>query len=120
MSSQELFSLAQDLRQQALACEQTAMEVERVYAGLDNLLAQPLALHNRNVWQSTAADASRLRLHHRRSHLIRLHYDIQHIANRLHARATALHADAQRVATAAMAFLPHEYIQYIKIYTSYF
>ncbi|MCY4258575.1 MAG: hypothetical protein OXE04_09920 [bacterium] len=114
MLPQELLSLAQDLRQQASACQLAAVAVERVSRGLDDVLDHPIALHKPHVWQSAAADASRLRLHQRRSHLIRLHYDIQSIANRLYTRADELYADAYRVEIAATVTLLDGYTTYFQ------
>ncbi|WP_419926106.1 hypothetical protein [Candidatus Poriferisocius sp.] len=101
--SYELFSLASDLRQQAVACERVRGDVDRIWYGLDNLLDGPVARHVPLLWKSAAADASRLRLHNRRTHLARLRYEIENTANRLQARADELHADAARVEHAAEA-----------------
>ena len=108
MSSYELFSLAGDLRRQAMACEQTRADVDGVWPGLDHVLDGLVATHGPAVWQSAAADASRLRLHHQRSHLIRLRYEIEQVARRLQARADELYADAARIETAAEAALREE------------
>ncbi len=101
--SYELFSLAADLRRQAAACEQVRVDVDRVWVGLDHLLDKVVAAHAPAVWQSAAADASRLRLRHQHTHLVRMHYEIEQVARRLQARADELYADAARVESAAEA-----------------
>ncbi len=103
MLSYELFSLASDLRQQAASCERVRADVDLVWRGLDHVLDQPKARHVPAVWQSAAADASRLRLHHLRSHLVRMRYEIEQVARRLQARADELYADAARVEIAAQS-----------------
>ena len=103
MMSYELFSLASDLRQQAAACERVRADVDLIWRGLDHVLDRPVAGHVPTVWQSAAADASRLRLHHQSAHLVRLRYQIEQVARRLQARADDLHADAARVEIAAEA-----------------
>ena len=108
MSSYELFALADDLRREAIACEQTRVDVDGVWQGLDHVLDRAVAGHGPEVWQSATADASRLRLHHQRNHLVRLHYEIEQVARRLQARADELHADAARVEQAAEAALREE------------
>ncbi|MCY4271343.1 MAG: hypothetical protein OXF00_01715 [bacterium] len=103
MSSYELFALARDLRQQAMACEQTRADVDGIWRELDQVLDPPVARHGPAVWQSASADASRLRLRHSHTHLLRLRYEIEQIARRLQARAEELYADAARVEIAAEA-----------------
>ena len=106
--SYELFSLAADLRRQAVACERVRVDVDRVWTGLDQMLDALVASHAPAVWLSAAADASRLKLYHQRSHLIRLRYEIEQVARRLQARADDLYADAARVERAAEAALRAE------------
>lgn len=108
MFSYELFSLAEDLRRQATACEQVRVDVDRVWQGLDHVLDGPVARHGPEVWLSAAADASRLRLRHQHNHLARLHYETEQVARRLQARADELFADAARVEIAAEAALREE------------
>lgn len=119
MSSYELFSLAAGLRQQATACERVRVDVDRVWSGLDHLLDRLVASHEPAVWQSATADDSRLRLHHQRSHLIRLRYTIEQIARRLQARADELHTDAGQVESAAEMAREQE-IQEFTIYINSF
>ena len=69
--------------------------------------------------QSAAADASRLRLHHQRSHLIRLRYEVEQVARHLQARADELYADAARVEAAAEAALREE-ARELELQASYF
>ena len=103
MSSYELFSLAADLRQQATACERVRVNVDRVWYGLDHMVDGLVANHAAAVWQSAAADASRLRLRQQRTHLVRLRHEIEQVARRLQAQADELFADAARVEMAAEA-----------------
>ncbi|WP_420437501.1 hypothetical protein [Candidatus Poriferisocius sp.] len=103
MMSYELFSLASDLRRQAAACERVRADVDPIWRSLDHLLDQPMAKHGPAVWQSAAAEGSRMRLHHQRTHLTRLRYEIERMARRLQARADELYADAARVELAADA-----------------
>ncbi len=120
MTSYELFSLASDLRQQAAACEQVRIEVDLIWPDLEFMLDGALARHGPQTWQSGAADASRLRLHHQRAHLVRLRYQIEHVARRLQDRADELYSDASLVEMAAEAARRAEieefgvYINYIK------
>lgn len=108
MSSYELFSLADDLRRQAIACEQTRVDVDGVWRGLDHVLDGPMARHVPGVWLSASADASRFRLRSNHFHLVRLRYEIEQVARRLQARADELYADAARVDIAAEAALREE------------
>ena len=108
MMSDELFSLASDLRQRAAACERVRADVDRVWHGLDHMLDGPVAGHVPAVWQSAAADASRLRLRHQHAHLVRLRYEIERVARRLQAQADDLYADAARVQIAAEAVRQEE------------
>lgn len=108
MLSNELFALADDLRWQAAACEQVRADVDWVWRGLDHVLDKAVARHGPEVWQSAVADASRLRLHHQRTHLVRLRFEVEQVARRLQARADGLHADAARVERAAEAALREE------------
>ena len=101
MSSYELFALADDLRRQAAACEKVRVDVDRIWLGLDDVLDGPVARHVPAVWQSAAADASRLMLRHQQAHLIRLRWEIESVARRLQARADELYANAGRVQMAA-------------------
>lgn len=103
MMSYELFSLASDLRQQAATCQRVRTDVDRVWHGLDHILDGPVARHVPAVWQSAAADASRLRLRYQQTYLVRLRYEIERVARRLQARADDLYADAARVQIAAEA-----------------
>ena len=103
MSSYELFALADDLRRQAAACEKVRADVDQVWLGLDDLLDGPVARHGPAVWQSAAADASRLMLRHQQAHLVRLRWEIESVARRLQARADELYADAGQVQMAAEA-----------------
>ncbi len=103
MLSYELFSLAADLRQQAAECERVRDDVDRVWHGLDQVLAGLVARHGIAVWMSATADASRLLLRHQHTHLIRLRFEIEQVARRLQARADELIADANRVEMAAEA-----------------
>ena len=119
MISDDLFSLAGDLRQRAAACEQVRADVDLVWTGLDHVLDQAAAQHGPEVWQSAAADASRLRLHHQHAHLVRLRYEIEHVARRLQARADELYADAARVEMAAEAALREE-ARELELQASYF
>ena len=119
MMSDELFSLAADLRRQAMACEQVRMDVDRTWLGLDHLLDRPVAKHEPAVWQSAAADASRLRLGHQRNHLVRLRYEVEQVARRLQARADDLYADAARVEIAAESAL-REQARELGLQASYF
>lgn len=106
--SDELFSLAADLRRQAMACEQVRVDVDRIWLGLNHLLDRPVAKHGPMVWKSAAADASRLRLGHQHAHLVRLRYEIEQVARRLQARADDLYANAARVEIAAESALREE------------
>lgn len=119
MSSYELFSLADDLRRQAIACEQVRADVDRAWRGLDHVLEGPVARHRPDVWLSTVADASRLRLRQQHNHLLRLHYEIEQVARRLQRRADELYADAARVQMAAEAALREEARQ-LELQASYF
>lgn len=119
MSSYELFSLADDLRRQAIACEQTRADVDGVWRGLDHVLDDPVARHRPAVWFSALADASRLRLRHLHTHLVRLRYEIEQVARRLQARADELYADAARVEIAAEAALREE-ARELELQASYF
>ena len=111
MSSYELFSLARDLQQQAIACEQTRADVDEVWRGLDLVLDGPVARHTQAVWFSASADASRLRLRHNHSHLVRLRYEIEQVSRRLQTRADELYADAARVEIAAESALREEALE---------
>ena len=108
MSSYELFSLADDLRQQAIACEQVRADVDGVWQGLEQVLDGLVAKHTPMVWQSATADHSRLRLRRHRSHLAQACYQIGQMARRLQARADELYADAARVEIAAEAAFREE------------
>ena len=119
MSSYQLFSLADDLRRQAIACEQTRVDVDGVWRGLDHVLEGPVARHGPEVWLSAAADASRLRLRHNHIHLVRLRYEIEQVARRLQERADELLADAARVEIAAEAALREE-ARELELQASYF
>ena len=103
MISDELFSFAGDLKSQAVECERTRAYVDRVWRGLDHVLDGPVAEHLPALWQSAAADASRLRLRHQHNQLILLRYEIEQVARRLQARADDLYANAARVEQAAQA-----------------
>ena len=103
MLSYELFSLAADLRHQAVECERVRDAVDLVWHGLDQVLAGPVARHGAAIWMSAAADASRLLLRQQHSHLIRLRFEIEQVARRLQAHADELYADAARVEMAAGA-----------------
>ena len=111
--------MAADLRQQAAACERVRVDVDRVWSGLDRVLDGLVASHGPAVWQSAVADASRLRLFHQRSHLIRLRYEIEAVARRLQARADELSADAARVEMAAEA-AQREEARELELQASYF
>ena len=104
----ELFSLAGDLRRQAVDCERVRADIDLVWRGLDHVLDGLIAGHVPAVWTSAAADASRLLLRHQQTHLVRLRYEIEQVARRLQAKADGLHADATRVETAAEAALREE------------
>lgn len=117
--SYELFSLAGDLRRQAVACQQVRSDVDPVWRGLDHVLDGPVAGHVPAVWQSAAADTSRLRLYHQRSQLVRLRYGIEQVARRLQARADELFADASRVEQAAEA-AQREEARELELQASYF
>ncbi|MDE0614488.1 MAG: hypothetical protein OXI32_08760 [bacterium] len=119
MSSYELFSLADDLRRQAIACEQVRADVDRVWRGLDHVLDGPVARHGPDVWLSAVADASRLRLRQQHNHLLRLRYEIEQVARRLQAWADELYADAARVEMAAEAALREE-ARELELQASYF
>ena len=119
MSSYELFSLADDLRRQAIACEQTRAGVDEVWRGLDHVLDGPAARHIPAVWLSASADASRLSLRHQHTHLVRMRYEIEQVARRLQARADELHADAARIEIAAEAALREE-ARELELQASYF
>lgn len=119
MSFHELFSLAEDLRRQAIACEQVRADVDRVWQRLDHALDGPVARHGPGVWLSAAADASRLRLRHQHNNLVRLRYEIEQVARRLQARADELHADAARVEIAAEA-AQREEARELQLQASYF
>ncbi|WP_420620500.1 hypothetical protein [Candidatus Poriferisocius sp.] len=119
MSSYELFSIAADLRRQAAACEQVRTDVDQIWYGLDHVLDRPVARHVPAVWLSAVADASRLRLRHQHSHLVRLRYEIEQVARRLQARADELHADAARVERAAEA-AQREEARELELQASYF
>ena len=119
MPSYELFSLADDLRRQAMACEQTRADVDGVWRGLDHVLDGPVAKHAPMVWQSAAADYSRLRLRRHRSHLAQACYQIEQMAHRLQAQADELYADAARVEIAAEAAL-REKARELRLQASYF
>ena len=108
MISDELFSLASDLRRQAVDCERVRADVDLVWRGLDHVLDGPVAGHVPAVWTSAAADAGRLRVRHQHSHLVRLRYETERVARRLQARADELYADAARVEAAAEAVLREE------------
>ncbi len=84
------------------------MDVDAIWRGLDLLLEGPVARHQPAVWQSEAADASRLRLRHQHTHLIRLRHEVEQVARRLQARADQLFADAAQVEMAAEAALLQE------------
>ena len=119
MSSYELFAMADDLRRQAIACEQVRADVDRIWRSLDHVLDVPVALHGPEVWFSAVADASRLRLSHQHNHLVRLRYEIEQVARRLQARADELHADAARIEAAAEAALREE-ARELELQASYF
>ncbi|WP_419919753.1 hypothetical protein [Candidatus Poriferisocius sp.] len=108
MTSHELFALADDLQRQALICDRLRAEVDPIWFGLDEVLNRPVDGHAPAVWQSATADASRLRLRHQRSHLVRLRYEIQQVARRLADRAESLYGDAVRARTAAEYALREE------------
>jgi hypothetical protein len=119
VSSYELFSIAADLRRQAAACEQVRTDVDQICYGLDRVLDRPLARHEPAVWLSATADASRLRLRHQHTHLVRLRYEIEHMARRLQARADELFTDAARVEAAAEA-ARHQEARELEMQASYF
>lgn len=119
MSSYELFALADDLRRQAIACEQVRVDVDRVWQGLHQVLEGPVTRHRPDVWLSAVADASRIRLSHQHNHLLRLRYEIEQVARRLQARADDLYADAARVEMAAEAALREE-ARELELQASYF
>ena len=119
MSSYELFSIAADLRRQAASCERARAAVDQIWSELDLVLDRPVARHGPAVWLSAAADASRLRLRHQHTHLVRLHYEVKQVARRLQARADELHADAARIEQAAEAALREE-ARELELQASYF
>ena len=119
MTSGELFSLAAELRQQAVSCQLVRSDVDVIWRGLDGVLDRAVDGHGPEVWRSATADASRLRLRHQHTHLVRLRYEIGQVARRLQARADELHADAARVEQAAEAALREE-ARELELQASYF